>query len=607
MRAIPRTHRHVAGVLIVALAGCAAPSSVEVVSDPRVVAAAAGDDSAAVAEWEQLPWKEQCDLLRSALHSRERRVALFAAKMLPPTCLSLEEIHQQMDLLVGRPEEEVFDFGCEGAYAIGSPDVARALGNAIKSGLLPSGEWAATDLHRAMIPEQIPTLVSLLDVAKGEAFGKVWWFLTNLARNSNANRAQVARAILFALECCRADLDGRPPPRLETIPIPDVDGPGVPSAFQVIAAIWAGQSRDPAAEYFGNRLKVPGPWLERWALDLRDSGVTDPLLDAVLEDPGGSLAGEETGFAPPEDPAAYRSAASALAPGELLPPRIVAFGPDEGGTVEIDGRGVMDLHPLVALARLGDTELLPRMLNEWPGTFQEAAWTLGRVRDPRVRPFLVEKSRESNPANALQALAVHDGLPEELAGVFEPAGDEKRDWSQEPWRGARELVVAGDPAAAVVALAEGGRLQETAFARLGLLRHPEVPRLLELARNERWRGLYWPATAGLAIHGDQEARREFLAFLAEDRVWIRDDLDDPVLLTLNGDQDAIEMWLSRISTNCCLSFQAGCALQGVYPTLPWTHGAVQFVDEEKRMRAWISDHRFVRSRLVDGLVPERDR
>jgi len=92
--------------------------------------------------------------------------------------------------------------------------------------------------------------------------------------------------------------------------------------------------------------------------------------------------------------------------------------------------------------------------------------------------------------------------------------------------------------------------------------------------------------------------------MREGRTWLLDGLADPYVLTLGGRPEWIDFWLSRVNTNCCLSFIAiECVLSPIYPRIPLEHdGIVDYASKERFARAWLAAHAFRPSRIVDGLV-----
>ncbi len=236
---------------------------------------------------------------------------------------------------------------------------------------------------------------------------------------------------------------------------------------------------------------------------------------------------------------------------------LLAAGPPAPG--DESWEGIARLAPLFEVAAPAETEGL---LNAWknaPTDFEEGwvATSLGRLRAPPGW-----RDREEGWDGG--------GTPEERL------------------RAASE----GEPAAVAV-------------ARLGLLGAPALP-VLRALRADRARELYWPATAGLAIAGDGKARREFLAFLAEDRTYVYDGFfGDPVLLGLAGDPEALAHWRSRVGANCCLWNNADRVLRAWYPTMPCDQRIGDHDGTAARAAAWWErwKDRLRWSRLADGWVP----
>lgn len=245
---------------------------------------------------------------------------------------------------------------------------------------------------------------------------------------------------------------------------------------------------------------------------------------------------------------------------------------------------------LLHLARLGEARHVPAMLAAWAEWYPDA-WVLGRVRDARVEKFL-RKHAEAGVAAAVQALAIHYGLPEPVRLLLEDPDDEER-----------RLVLERDPVGAAIHAAKpaGG----WHLARLGLVRDERVIACLRELRAQRHRGEYWAATAGLALAGDVQAQAEFGALMREGRTWLLDSLADHYVLTLGGRPEWIDFWLSRVNTNCCVSYIAiECVLSEIYPAIPLEHdGIVDYACKERFARAWLDTHAFRRSRILDGLVP----
>jgi hypothetical protein len=173
------------------------------------------------------------------------------------------------------------------------------------------------------------------------------------------------------------------------------------------------------------------------------------------------------------------------------------------------------------------------------------------------------------------------------------------------WRDREDWPDAGATAEDRLRAALEGEPAGEAVARLGLLGPPALPVLRRL-RDERSRGLFWPATAGLATAGDAAARREFLAFLAEDRTYVYDGFfGDPILLSLAGDPEALAHWRSRVGANCCLWNNAHRVLRAWYPTMPCEVRIGDHDGTAARAAAWWArwKDRLRWSRLADGWVP----
>jgi hypothetical protein len=260
---------------------------------------------------------------------------------------------------------------------------------------------------------------------------------------------------------------------------------------------------------------------------------------------------------------------------------------------------------LLFLARLGETARAEEMIAardddpEW--------WAIGRVRDPRVAAFLEEKAKGDDPPTALDGLATFHGL--EQPGFAQRSEFIDADWAEEPFAGARRLIVEGKPVEAVIRLAERDDLAEWAAAALAGSRDPAAIAFLRRMREERWRGVYWVATAALATSGDADAMAEWRAFLAEDRTWMIDSLQGWntrrwSILTAGGDEALVRHWVSRINTNCCQKFYAYCALFGLYPTIALENeGPGDWGQKGKAIAAWLDGHTFRKSEILGGFVP----
>ena len=203
---------------------------------------------------------------------------------------------------------------------------------------------------------------------------------------------------------------------------------------------------------------------------------------------------------------------------------------------------------------------------------------------------------------AMRLLALHQGLPDRLARrMFDV--DLMSELDEEPVLTARKLLLAGDAVGAVLHAYEHSGAGAVATHELGLLDDERARAVLRRLRTERHHGLYWQATAGLAIAGDEDARTEFLALLEDDRTWMFDNLPDRSL-SLEGDPSLAPFWLSRLDTNCCLQFHAAVALETTFPTFPYEQmfGLPLFRPAVEWYQAALR-HGLARSHVLDGWVP----
>ncbi len=262
---------------------------------------------------------------------------------------------------------------------------------------------------------------------------------------------------------------------------------------------------------------------------------------------------------------------------------------------------------LVLLARLGDTAFIDEMLEHWSVSYEGDARYLGRVADERVRAFLVDQMAMGDYPErmaAMQALLVAQGLPPALSGVFSIDADELID--EEPLSGAAVLLREGKGLAAVlhvVAATEGEQdepdLPDGCLHALGLVDDQRAREALRNLQRARHRGRYWDATVGLALSGDETARAEVVALLEADRTWVLMDFDSSMFIDF--EPSLTGLWVERLDSNCCLSFEAMVKLRAMFPTIPWEDG---FGGAGKPItRAWLDGRTWTKTPLLDGLVP----
>jgi hypothetical protein len=90
----------------------------------------------------------------------------------------------------------------------------------------------------------------------------------------------------------------------------------------------------------------------------------------------------------------------------------------------------------------------------------------------------------------------------------------------------------------------------------------------------------------------------------EGRTWLLDGILDGQVLTMGGEKEWIDLWESRINTNCCLSYDAISILLDIFPTIPLVHDKIiDFGRKDRFARAWLDRSAFRPSRILGGLLP----
>lgn len=262
---------------------------------------------------------------------------------------------------------------------------------------------------------------------------------------------------------------------------------------------------------------------------------------------------------------------------------------------------------LMLLARLGDAGHVPAMLESWPEWDLDQP-TLGRVHDPRVEAFLAGKvasADEDVALAALHALAIFRGVPELRHYEMWPSLPDAKAQVEERAKALAEvkrMVLSGDVIGATIA--HGVTTED-----LGFVKDPRaLDRLRRLRRDRLDEGypLYWSATAGLAIAGDEDATREYGGFLRDGRTWMLDSQQDETILFTRAHPEWIDFWVDRLESNCCTAFQAYVVLNNIYPTMPIDHVVSDGGLMKSIARKWLEKHRgsFVWSRILDAWVPK---
>jgi hypothetical protein len=639
------------------LAGCAATGPPPPVAPrerageplPRPVH---GGHAGFIASWSEDHEEDSEARLRSALMGGNPEAALHAAINLPATTLSLAEIRRQMVILV-RHARTCFTWAgakdgyrwVTGLHSLGSPEVMALYAIAVAED--PDGTAAGPpeDFHRVTTQDHLPALADLLVPAQGDVFQQMFWNFRLLADNTDRHRDRVERTLHYVRAALLAEAEEKP----VQVPIPvpvESPEPGSPESLRLLVRAPWGIGDEPIQGCFF----LPANWVERWLRTLHAGPADLPFLEevawkspfdgrhekrrawaartiAAIGGPGAERilkALEEDGWkvrdwlkqdvevtpgpeaftaaearvlaeAWARDPAKAENLQDASVWESLL--LIEAAAPEAldallrawaAGATPDCGADIAALR-----IRRGDPAAVGVYLDR-PDASREDYWRIGRSKDPRVRAHLegIVKFGAFDHGCAMAGLAAWHGLPEPLVESMvgsDPLADP---------------ILAGRPGESLLLLAEEGDFPEDRIGRLGLLGEASRP-ILDKYRRERHLGLYWPATAGLAIAGDGAAREEFLALLREDRIGIWDEGFDPVAFSLNGDPEALGYWRSRVGSNCCLWNYADIVLRRWYPTMPAGLRVGDPDGMEERCRLWWErwKDRLRWSRLADGWVP----
>jgi len=139
---------------------------------------------------------------------------------------------------------------------------------------------------------------------------------------------------------------------------------------------------------------------------------------------------------------------------------------------------------------------------------------------------------------------------------------------------------------------------------LGRIDDPRVVPFLRRLRDER-RGR-WSAVAGLALAGDEAARKEWRGLVRDGRMWILYELPEGAAC-LWGDPELVPLWIERIEGTCCVGNHALFAIRSTFPTVEFDDVPYSYPIIRRRIAAWFDRHRgsFRWSRILGGLVPVR--
>lgn len=260
-----------------------------------------------------------------------------------------------------------------------------------------------------------------------------------------------------------------------------------------------------------------------------------------------------------------------------------------------------DLADLLARLEVRAPEKLRALLRGWAesggGEVREQAYLyLGRLggetSDPGRMEDLEREAAGADPERAWSALleiGERMGLPPSLTSPHWFLPDEQTVAEF------RRRLLADDPAGAAIAL--GGPLTQ-----LGRVDDERV--LAFLRERQKDCSVYWEATGGLALAGDPDARAEIVGLVRDARTGLLESIDDPGLLTLDGDPELVELWISRVDANCCHGLLALYVLKNTFPLLDVDYIPYDMAEVRARIERWWARHRgsFVWSRLVDGWV-----
>ncbi len=251
-------------------------------------------------------------------------------------------------------------------------------------------------------------------------------------------------------------------------------------------------------------------------------------------------------------------------------------------------------------ATLCDASDVPALLAAASG-WDAQLWALGFVHDERVVAFLDARLDDANPETAFgafQALCVARGVaPPVVESVSSPAGGT----DGAAWGDAVASLRRGDATGALLALRPDSPL-------VGRIRDPRVVSYLQRLRDAGDRTGYWPATAGLALEGDPDARAELLGVVREGRMAFFDSLlqsPEGAVPTLDGDPEFLAAWAERVESSCCLGWAAEeVALRARFPTIPIAAG-IDGDSTTAEAKAWLDRSRghFAYSRILHGWLP----
>lgn len=246
------------------------------------------------------------------------------------------------------------------------------------------------------------------------------------------------------------------------------------------------------------------------------------------------------------------------------------------------------------LVALGDGETAAALVT-LPWTERPELHILARTRAPEVRNAIVQIVRTARPdalGDALVALAIADGLPEDAAvafGISPPPGQ------------AVIAALAGRPVDALAALL--ARNPDDPHGNVGAVDDPRVRAYLARLRERRDLGHYWYATAQLAVLGDAAARADYWGAMKDGRYRILNE-SNFFERTLGWDLAAtMPYWIDEARSQCCVLVTSGGGdiLQDLLGLPSGTFQSPYRTPYRRAKEMWdAAGGRFVKSRILSN-------
>lgn len=620
----------------------------------RKVAAALGTSDEAEVALDALDPGRRIAVLRAALRMDGTRAALFAAENVEQDWLDLGELRLAASLLVReglRPGADDSTSTLSSAFEFGGVgDVADVMKSLAENPAPLADGGSIESLHKLLRAEHAPLVAKLLENEATRATGEE--FAAQLRKRSAAARATLPpgdpdESVERAQSEDEAD-ESLGEARIAALE-PLVAESGRYSAFKILRDADPVAARralerlltsgsNAAVEEFLEKMRMHEVWPSPWISTRQDSplyadldaavipAITSPsrLAAIALQVPGCATrrmaeaicercasqqtltAAEARHFAP--IPAQSWHAAAPIH-------RFLDAGARESFLPVLRRWAESAPHQFVPLLfQAGDAQSTPQLFaytaREERGDVGEPfAWW--RIRDPRVRKYLVERLDDSEPPAGADhwfiAIAVLDGLPmtvgEGFADLLSDAGAASATLPAD----ARRLILDGRPVDALCALLAAD--PDFFVAGLGDVHDPRVAAHLRQLLEKRDVVTYRDVLDELAHAGEEAARDELRAGVEEGRYrWITDMTGRQT--ALGGDpRDVYELWCRQLETNCCVD----CCADGNYFEHWFGFSPTEIAQSTDfrttaadAARAWWKLHegRFVWSDLAERYVPE---